>query len=475
MPPYVATALFVVFIAGLFWLDREKKPRISGWLWIPVIWFSLAASRSASQWLNLGAPIDAADLLLEGNPVDRAVYTALLACGLYVLGSRFKKLDRFLLANLPIVLFFSFCAVSLFWSDFPGVAFKRWLKAVGDFVMMLVVWTENDPQAGVRYLLKRAAFVLMPLSILLIKYYSSYGRTYGVFLGEVHYTGVSTNKNTLGAICMLFGLATMGQIFMLYRNRRLAGRKRKLVANGIVLAIIVWLLMMASSMTSWSCLVMGSVLMLILHLRVISERPRIVHAVILTMLVSSVGVVFLGVSPGTLSAMGRDPTLTTRTDMWPLLVRLCRNPLIGTGFGSFWLGKRIEEIWSIWKWKPNEAHNGYLEIYLNLGWTGVVLLAIVLVSGYRKAFMWYSREGTFGTLLLAYFVVGIAYNFTEAAFFQMLHPVWLVLLLAMMGNAAWRRSKNVGTNAYVSTRQKSFKGNAEVTGLEESTAVGVQL
>jgi len=436
MPPLIATVVYVVFIAGLFWLDREKKARISASLWIAVIWIGLASSRSAAQWLNLGVPIDASDQQLEGSPVDRVVYSILLGAGLIVLGTRVGKVKRLLRANAPILVFFLYCAVSLFWSDFPDVASKRWLKAIGDLVMVMIVWTEIDPPAAVRRLLQCLAYLLMPLSILLIKYYPEMGRVYGRWFGEVHYTGVTTNKNTLGAICMLFGLAILWRLLALYRNRKQVGRRRMLIANGVVLAIILWLLSMASSMTSWSCFVMGGSLIVALNLRSIVRRRRIMHVIIAAMLLVCVAVLFLDVSPSTLSLMGKNSTLTDRTEMWSLLLSLRKNSFVGTGFGSFWLGPRLAKIWSVWEWKPNEAHNGYLEVYLNLGWAGVVLLGLVVVSGYRNVFLACRRDASLGALLLAYFVVGIAYNFTEAAFFQMLTPVWEMLLLAMVGHAA---------------------------------------
>ena len=57
--------------------------------------------------------------------------------------------------------------------------------------------------------------------------------------------------------------------------------------------------------------------------------------------------------------------------------------MVGTGFESFWLGKRLERMWSIYWWHPREAHDGYIEIFLNLGWLGIVMFGIVLVTGYR--------------------------------------------------------------------------------------------
>ena len=59
-----------------------------------------------------------------------------------------------------------------------------------------------------------------------------------------------------------------------------------------------------------------------------------------------------------------------------------RQSRLGTGFESFWLGPRLDKIWSVYRWRPTQAHNGYLEIYLNLGWIGIMLLAVVIFTGY---------------------------------------------------------------------------------------------
>ena len=150
------------------------------------------------------------------------------------------------------------------------------------------------------------------------------------------------------------------------------------------------------------------------------------------MITVSAGVLFLGLSPSALQAMGRNPTLTDRTEVWENLFKLVSNRWVGTGFDSFWLGPRLEKMWSIYWWHPNEAHNGYVEIYLNLGWIGVIILALVLVAGYGKVFAAYRQNLPLGDLRLAYFLVGMVYNFTEAAFFKTLAPAWLFFLFAII-------------------------------------------
>jgi O-antigen ligase len=156
-----------------------------------------------------------------------------------------------------------------------------------------------------------------------------------------------------------------------------------------------------------------------------------VHLSVVFSVAASAAVVFFNASPDTLKALGRDPTLTDRTEVWGLLLSLVRNPLLGTGFESFWLGERIQKIWTAYWWHPNQAHNGYLEVYLSLGWIGVTLLVVVLIAGYLNIIKgWRRNESTTG-LMLAYFLVGIVYNFTEAAFFRMQAPAWIFLLFAI--------------------------------------------
>src|SRR5882724_9149617 len=161
MSPTVATVVLGLGILGLFALDRDRKARTSKALWIPVIWLSIAASRMASQWLaltglaNVGTTIDAADQYLDGSPFDRFLLTGLLAIGLAVLVSRWRKLGPLVRSNGPLLLFFLYCGLSTLWSDYSDVAFKRWIKALGDLTMVLIVLTELDPSAAIKRFLAR--------------------------------------------------------------------------------------------------------------------------------------------------------------------------------------------------------------------------------------------------------------------------------------------------------------------------------
>jgi len=423
----------ILGILGLFALDWDRRLRTSKALWIPVVWLLIIGSRPVGMWLSaFPPPLETSDrTLVEGSPIDRLVFTCLSAIGLLVLIVRGKKVLALLRANGPIVLFFLYCAVSVVWSDFPEVAFRRWIKALGDLVMVMVVLTDLDPAAAVKRLLARGAFVLLPLSVFLLKYYPNLARVYTHWTFTPLYTGVTTNKNELGMICLIFGLGSVWRFLHSLGDREEPRRMGHLVAHAVLLSMTAWLFWTANSMTSLSCFLMGSGLMVLTRLRFLARKPALMHALIVTLLSLPLFAVFFDSQGSLVGTLGRDPTITGRSEIWAMVLHLSGNPFFGTGFDSFWLGERLNRMWSAIWWHPNEAHNGYLELFLNLGWIGVGVFAVVLVKGYRNVVQAFGRDPHSGRLRMALLAATVAYNLTESAFKQT-SPLWLIFLLAIM-------------------------------------------
>ena len=429
----------IVGIVGLFALERDKEARTSKALWIPVAWLFINCSRPASLWLEAfglrGFSVArTAQVYVEGSPVDAAVFSFLLIAGFIVLAHRTQQLIPLFGRMVPILLFFLYCALSILWADHPLVAFKHWNKGIGDLVMVLVVLTDPEPAAAFKRVLSRVGFVLLPLSILFIKYYPSLGRSFTP-LGFTMYSGVTMQKNTLGVICLIFGLGFLWRFLAVYRDREVARRTQLLIAYGIILAMTLWLLRMSNSMTSISCFVMASALLVLANRPMMTRRPAVVHILVAAMVGFSLFALFFDTSGDIIKDLGRNPTLTGRTAIWNAVLPLAGNPLIGTGYESFWVGKRLEEFWSQNDGALNgitEAHNGYLELYLNLGWIGVALLAGVIVLGYPKVIATLRADPQAGSIGLAFFVSEIVYNYTEAGF-RMMFPLWIFFLLAVLG------------------------------------------
>jgi exopolysaccharide production protein ExoQ len=412
----------------LFWLDRDSKARTSFALWVPSIWILLVCSRAISQWMTRETLYTTGDVA-EGNPIDRMAQGVLIGLAVLILSTRWKRLTWFLRGNVPILLFFFYCLLSVAWSDYPDIAFKRWTKAIGDFLMILVVMSDPEPFTAVKRLIARGTYILIPLSVLCIKYLPQYGKAYGRWDYKAYYVGVTTSKNSLGAICLIFGLGALWRIWWAYNDREDSGRWRRIAAHLAVLAMIGYLFKMANSMTSLMCFALASPLIFTGFNSKMLRLPVLVHTYIGTITVSTVSALFFATS--VLTVVGRDPTLTDRTGVWSAVLKMTGNPLLGWGFESFWLGPRLARMWTLYTWQPNQSHNGYIEIFVNLGWMGVVLLAVVLTVGYGVAVQSFRRNLPTGGLVLAFFAAGLIYNCTEAAYFRMMTPMWVFFLLAI--------------------------------------------
>jgi O-antigen ligase len=430
MPSWIATFVYTCGILGLFFLDRDRTVRTSKALWIPVIWLAIASSRMVSQWLQVATPTDRPDQYLDGSPLDRFILTSLLIIGIGILLGRRQQVCAQLKSNPVLVLFVVYCAFSIFWSNFPAVAAKRWTKLVADVVMVLIVVTEADVKAAISRWLSECAFLLVPLSVLLIKYYPDLGRAYTRWTWMPVYTGVTTNKNLLGMICLVLGLASVWRILQSRGNldRRYVSRSR--IAHGVIVLMVLWLFAQANSMTSLSCFVLASGLLVITTVFRSARKPARLHLLCALLALAAFSALFLNIGSDIVENLGRDSTLTGRTELWSHVLQMHGNAFLGTGFESFWLGPRLQRLWQIYWWHPNEAHNGYLEVFLNLGWLGVALLGALLISGYHKIIASFAVDPAIAQLRLAYFVVAITYNFTEAAF-RIFNPVWMVLLVAI--------------------------------------------
>lgn len=429
MPPFVASIVFVIGILGLFYLDRRDGPRISHALWIPAVWLFLVSSRPTSMWLGAQvsfAGVDATEAYIEGSPIDRAVWTILLLAALAVLVSRIDRVVPLLRKNAVIVLFFAFCAVSILWSDFPFVALKRWSKAIGDLAIVCVILTDLHPLIALKRVLTRLGFIIFPLSVLYIKYYPAMGRR--LTLGwTTEAIGVTTQKNELGLVCMIFGVLFLWMLLSLYRDHDDPSRKRRLLAYSAIVAMIIWLLYQCDSTTSITGLAAAACVVWLASRR--SRKFAVVHALIAVLLVLCITALFFDPGGGMVEQLGKNATLTGRTTIWALVLGMHTNPLVGTGFESFWLGPRLEYMRSALPNFPiNEAHNGYIEIYLNLGWVGIFFIAAMLVSAYKRLTARLQQNPQTASLFIGLLLCTIFNAFTENAF-RMMNLSWISLLL----------------------------------------------
>ena len=426
MPPVVALVSWVVLLVVLLYFDPAKIQGTSAALWVPVIWMFIVGSRLPSQWIG-GQVQQMADVLQEGNPLDRSVYFLLIFLAMGVLVSRSLNWSTLVTHNAVLIVFLAFTLMSFCWSDFPFIAFKRWFRDLGNYLVILVALSDVSSLDAVRTLLRRLCYLLVPLSVLLVKYYPEIGRQYDLWHGTAMYVGATTSKNMLGVLCLVSGVFFFWDTVTRWPDRR--SRKTRLIiaVNCAFIAMTFWLLSLSNSATSRVCLLLGCIVILSANSKASQRHPGYIKALIPLCFCLYLVLAFgFGINAQVAGAVGRDPTLTDRTRIWTVLLGMDTNSFVGTGYESFWLGPRLQSIWREFR-GLNEAHNGYLEVYLNLGIAGLFLLGMFLVASYRSICGKLTPLTAMGSLGLALWTILLFYNVTEAAFKSSL--LWITFLM----------------------------------------------
>jgi len=420
--------VWLILLSGLLWLDPAKSGSISSALWIPVIWMFILGTRLPSQWLG-GQVGQAAEALEEGNPLDRSIYLILMLLAIVVLMSRSFRWVDFFQRNVVLMAFLFFALASVLWSDFPLVAFKRWFRDLGNYLVVLIALSDPQPLEAVRAVFRRLCYLLIPLSILLVKYFPQMGKHYSFWTGAVEYVGATTSKNMLGVACLISGLFFFWDTVTRWSNRRERPTRRIIQVNVAFLAMILWLLNIAHSTTSEVCLVLGCVVIAAAHSKMFRRRPALLKFLLPAAFCLYLIVAFgFGMNGELAGAVGKDPTLTDRTQIWGFLLSMHTNPLLGTGYESFWIGPRLQWFWqNSGLGRINEAHNGYLEVYLNLGIIGLLLLSGFLIASYRNICRRLEPSSSLASLSLAVWTILLFYSVTEAGFRSGL--MWVMFLL----------------------------------------------
>jgi len=440
MPPRFALLLFLAFIGWLFIRDLKRRSIVSTAIYIPLLWILILGSRPVSVWFGGGVSMESTDDYLEGSPFDRMVFLFLILAGAVVLLRRRVNWKALVANNKWLLAFTLFWGLSVLWSDYSMVAFKRWIKDLGHIVMVLIVLTEKDPVEAIKALFSRCAYLLVPLSVLFIKYFPDLGRFYNRWTWELMYTGITLEKNALGNTTLICGLFLFWEWLDLWDRKGKRLIQIDLANYSLLLLMVVWLLIMAHSSTSIACAILGGGLLVAMRLKVVKANLRRLElygfaAALLFLILQAV----FDIKGAVVEGLGRDMTLTGRTDLWKELVHANINPLLGEGFYTFWLTDIANAICENYYWHPNQAHNGYLDTYLNGGLLGLGLLCGLLAATAQQVKKQLLRGAALGALGLAVLLVSVTCNWTEAIFNKMSLGWFALVLIIVEYPPAWSR------------------------------------
>ncbi len=318
-------------------------------------------------------------------------------------------------APLLVALLALACASTL-WSIDGGATLRRsvWLALTMSFGLYLAWryrWEDLIP------LIATAFLVLIAGSYALGLLAPGIGRM--TFEHPGAWSGLWTHKNTLGGI-MALGVAVCASAAMVEPARRKLWIAAGLAAFGLVL--------LSTSKTALLASMLG---LGVIAAGVIVRRglvPAIMLAAsVLVGVILGAAIVFM--APELIvAALGRDLTLTGRTDIWEASARFVEaRPWLGYGYYAFWLPENGPAYWvrEAVMWQVASAHSSWLELALGLGRIGVVLFALqLLVTLTRGAqSLIDTRAGLWAPAFLAAFAL---YTLSESHALQANNLFWVV-------------------------------------------------
>lgn len=307
-------------------------------------------------------------------------------------------------------------AISTLWSIDSGATFRRsvWLGLSMAFGLYLA-W-RNDWKSLLN-ILAGAFIVLIAGSFALGLFAPSIGRMTAEHPGA--WSGLWTHKNTLGGI-MALGVAICAGAAIVTPERRKLWIACLLAAFALVLLSTSKTALVAS-MLGVGMIAFGTFM-----------RRGPVHMVT-AIATASVGVVTVTgivlLAPDLLvAALGRDLTLTGRTDIWEAAMRfVVAKPWLGYGYYAFWLPDNGPAYWvrEAVAWQVASAHSSWLELALGLGRLGVVLFALQLAATLSRGVgvMLQREAGLWAPAFLATFAL---YTLSESHALQANNIFWII-------------------------------------------------
>lgn len=222
--------------------------------------------------------------------------------------------------------------------------------------------------------------------------------------------GIYGHKNILARIMVLAAIA-----FFVCANSN--GKYRWLAWGNFILS----LMLILGSTSKTALIIFLTVLALIPFYRALRWKSTIAVPFFIAAILIGGGVAMLLVDTAEdiLAVFGRDFTLTGRTDLWmAVLEKIGQRPWLGYGYGGFWLGLNGEsiDVWHEVKWQPPHAHNGFLDLWLDLGLLGLFIFAFSFVAVCIRSVAWLRQHRTAdGLFPLAYLTFLFLANLTESS------------------------------------------------------------
>lgn len=331
---------------------------------------------------------------------DAGVY----AWGGILILSRWRRMVGAVRKVWPLVGLAALAPLSIAWSAQPMLTLQRSALFFGTALVSVYLGDRYTTDQMAHLLAQAMCFMIAVVVALrfvapeyVIDYYTHFGA----------WKGLSEHKNLFAQY-----MAIAVILLLLIRFRRFPWLRYVFLLGAMVLLV----LSHGASAMLCCTLVVGS--LLLWHLFRGNGRLRLLAYTIPVFTLMPLLYILIYQPQWILQVLGRDPSLTGRTKLWAaVLPELMNHPILGYGYDGFWAGFKGESLQVMLQsgWLIGAAHNGFLELLLGLGVTGMAVFACVYVGSVQKAINYLKSEaGSLGLWPIGYLTFFLLYNNSES-------------------------------------------------------------
>jgi len=395
------------------------------------------------------------DRLIAGQTeIAATIAQAIIMLGLGPALWPYRRRLKALLGDLiPYCIIIGLCGISALWSAYPFPTVRRTITL--SVCLLFGLWCHLS--FGLSHALRLVARTTVVLGILSIVVFVAVPTVgHEVALGyESAMRGVFSQKNTLGAAMLLPVTCYLYEIYTTPTSK---------YKSWVSIIFLMGCGVLAHSATSLlvSLFVIGLAIMVYIHSR---QRTFIILMFTSLAICFALGLATLVDADVVFGLIGRDPNFTGRMPLWILSLKAASvRPLLGYGYSGFWTEDSMitQYIWAMINWKAPSAHNGYLDIVLQIGIVGLVVYMYMWVQIIVRA--WRAKsDPTFPEAfwILLFMITNILLNTDEG---PLPYPDQFTLLMpgVIISLALWtrRQQTNGKTRSLVSRKSPLLPGQA---------------
>jgi exopolysaccharide production protein ExoQ len=326
--------------------------------------------------------------------------------------------------------------LSAAWAEDPLFTLRRAIVLCGTTAFGIYLGSRFEVQEQLQLLAWTFGIVICA-SFLCVLFLPQYGIDHLYHYGD--WQGVFSQKNSLARAMVL---ATLVFLFVRFRSGNtlrwigIAGSLTLLVLSRSVTGVVVFAIIFAS----WP-------LYRLLRTKFTFAVP--VAATIFTVVAAGAAVAYQAL-PALLEALNRDESLTGRIDLWQAVwLSISRKPWLGYGFDAFWKGMQGESalVLQTVGWAPGYAHNGFLDLVLDLGFIGLVVFACGYLVLWRRAITFVIRDPRPTTVWpCMYLVFMLFYNLTEGPVISQNNITWVLYVATAVSLAIYLPVRHTAAN-----------------------------